>query len=89
MTQSETIIKYLETHKTIDFSKASRLGISQFHTRMKELRDIGYIFNDEWTCIGVLPSGNGIKIRILNHYSYTVYSWQITKKNGGRVELSK
>ena len=47
MTQSETIIKYLETHKTIDFSKASRLGISQFHTRMKELRDIGYIFTEE------------------------------------------
>lgn len=49
MTQNEAIIKYLEKHKTIDFSKASRLGISQFHTRMKELRDIGYIFNDEWT----------------------------------------
>lgn len=48
MTQNEAIIKYLKTHKTIDFSKASKLGISQFHTRMKELRELGYVFSDEW-----------------------------------------
>lgn len=48
MTQHEAIIRYLQKHKTIDFSKAAKLGISQFHTRMKELRELGYIFNDEW-----------------------------------------
>ena len=48
MNQCEAIIKYLKTHKSIDFSKAAKLGISQFHTRKKELEEIGYVFGSEW-----------------------------------------
>lgn len=48
MTQHEAIIKYLSKHKAIDFTKAAKLGISQFHARMTELRNLGYVFADSW-----------------------------------------
>jgi len=46
--QQERILKYLNAKETITAQEAfSLLGISQFHTRLKELKAKGYKFNQE------------------------------------------
>lgn len=49
LTQEEKIINYMSKHGSITALEATEeLYITQFHTRMKELKEVGWVFADEW-----------------------------------------
>lgn len=49
MTQKEKIMKYLKGHKWLtSFDAYTKLGITQFAARIKELEEMNIQFDKEW-----------------------------------------
>ena len=47
--QHDLIVKYLQINRTITPAEAfSHLGITKLATRISEMKQLGYIFYDEW-----------------------------------------
>lgn len=64
-TQCRDIVEYLGRHPYIDCNVADKkLGITQFHTRMSELRDRGYVFGKTRSKRGVDRRGKPVSINI-------------------------
>ncbi|MCI8761079.1 MAG: hypothetical protein HFJ34_08275 [Clostridia bacterium] len=66
MTQKEKIINYIQKYGSITSWEAYRdLGITQFATRVKELKEKGYRFKKQWE---IKKDREGKKVKFKRYY---------------------